>query len=85
MEKSTSENKTPHIKVLSVEPDENGKSELTFEVNDEFIDMVKKEKNVSNVSTEDLNQYVHELVMKCANNKDGYSYTTNRTVKEDDE
>tara|TARA_Y100001933_G_C18865411_1_gene507696 strand:+ start:495 stop:752 length:258 start_codon:yes stop_codon:yes gene_type:complete len=85
MEKSTSENKTPHIKVLSVEPDEEGKSELTFEVNDEFIDMIKKEKNVSTISVEDLNHYVHELVMKCANNTDGYSYETIKTSEETDD
>lgn len=79
MEQSTSENKTPHIKVLSVEPDENGTSELTFEVNDEFINMVKKEKNLKELSPNVLNQYVHELVMKCANKEDDYSYeiTTN--------
>ena len=74
MEQSTSENKTPHIKVLSVEPDADGLSELTFEVNDEFIDMVKKEKNLTEISTSELNQYVHELVMKCANKQDGYDY-----------
>ncbi len=76
MEQSTPENKTPHIKVLSVEQDDDGKSELTFEVNDEFIDMVKKEKNVTEISESELNQYVHDLVMKCAKKEDGFDYET---------
>jgi hypothetical protein len=85
MEQSTSETKTPHIKVLSVEPDKNGQSELTFEVNDEFIDMIKKEKNQSTISSSELNQYVHELVMKCANKKDGYDYEVVKNLNEDAE
>lgn len=85
MEKLTSETKTPHIKVLSVEPDENGQSELTFEVNDEFIDMIKKEKNQSTISASELNQYVHELVMKCANKQDGYDYEVVKNLEEDAE
>jgi len=76
MEQSTSENKTPHIKVLSVEQDDDGKSELTFEVNDEFIDMVKKEKKVTEISESELNQYVYDLVMKCAKKEDGFDYET---------
>ena len=47
---------------------------MLFEVNDAFLDMIKTEKNIDNVSQELLSSYVQELVTKCAKKEDDYSY-----------
>jgi len=82
MEQSHLDDKTPHIKVLSVGEQEDGQPEITFEVNDEFINMIKKEKNITEISTKELNEYVHALVVNCANKEDGYDYETITTLPE---
>ena len=83
MEQSPSEHKSPHIKVLNVSDPDDGKSELTFEVNDAFIDMIKIENNLTEISTQELNDYVHVLVMKCANKEEGYSYETINSIPQE--
>tara|TARA_A200000113_G_scaffold189750_1_gene177860 strand:- start:230 stop:484 length:255 start_codon:yes stop_codon:yes gene_type:complete len=66
---------TPHIEVIDIDKTNEEKgTQLHFEVNDAFLDMVKTEKNVKQVSQEMLSSYVQELVTKCASSKDGYTY-----------
>ena len=59
---------------LDITENEDGTSSLSFEVSDEFIETIKQEKNMEEVSQEFLSEYVNELLVKCAENKDGYSY-----------
>ena len=66
---------TPHIEVINIDKtNEELGTQLHFEVNDAFLDMIKTEKNVKNVSQEMLSSYVHELVSNCATNKNGFNY-----------
>ena len=65
---------TPSIQVLDVTENEDGTASISFEVSDEFLELVKKEKNLEEVSQEVLSEYVNELLTKCAENEDGYSY-----------
>ena len=68
---------TPIIKVLNIAELEDGASDITFEVSDDFIELVKREKNIEDVSQEVLSKYVNELLTKCADGEDGYSYEKN--------
>jgi len=64
----------PHIEVIDITPTEKNVPDMLFEVNDAFLEMVKKEKKIDNVSKELLSAYVQELITKCANEQDDYSY-----------
>ena len=77
---SLPQEKTPHIKVLSVGEQDDGQPEITFEVDDAFIDMIKQEKNLTEISIDELNEYVRELMVKCAKKEDGYDYETITTI-----
>jgi hypothetical protein len=73
MEKSNKE-KLPLINVLDVTENEDGSANVTFDASDDFIELVKKDKNLDEVSQEVLSEYVQELLTKCADGKDGYAY-----------
>ena len=73
MEKSNKE-RLPLINILNVAENEDGSTELTFDTSDAFIEMVKKEKGLDEVSQEALSEYVLELLTKCAAGHDGYGY-----------
>lgn len=68
---------TPIIKVLNIAELKDGTSDITFEVSDDFIELVKRQKNIEDVSQEVLSEYVNELLTKCADGKDGYGYEKN--------
>lgn len=77
MDASHKHSKFPHIQILDLSVDsEKSIPNISFEVNDAFLDMIKKEKNVKNISQEYLSDYVYNLLENCANNKNGYSYET---------
>ena len=67
--------KKPHIEVIDVSNSEDRGTGMHFEVNDAFLDMVKREKNVNIVTQEMLSSYVQELVTSCASNKNGFNYS----------
>jgi hypothetical protein len=72
--------KTPHIEVIDVTKNSDTKETgLHFEVNDAFLDMIKKEKKIEVVSQELLSSYVQDLVTNCAGNKNGFNY--NKIIK----
>jgi hypothetical protein len=73
MEKSNKK-QLPLINILDVTENEDGSSNITFDASDDFIEMVKKEKNLEDVSQEILSEYVQELLTKCADEEDGYAY-----------
>ena len=78
MAKSPQDNKEiPKIKVLNITELEDGSSDISFEVSDDFIEMVKLEKNLEEVSQEVLSEYVNELLTKCVDGEDGYGYEKN--------
>lgn len=80
MEKSNKK-QLPLLNVLDVTENEDGSAEITFDASDDFIEMIKKEKNLDEVSQEFLSEYVNELLTKCAEGEDGYSYE--KTTDED--
>tara|TARA_A100001037_G_scaffold160116_1_gene144281 strand:+ start:12476 stop:12721 length:246 start_codon:yes stop_codon:yes gene_type:complete len=76
MEQSTSESKdVPSISIIDITESPNGEANISFEVSDDFIEMVRKEKNIEDVTQEILSEYVNDLLSKCANKTDGYDYT----------
>mgnify|MGYP003969565709 CR=1 FL=1 len=66
--------KTPHIEVIDITQTEAGVPDMLFEVNDAFLDMIKTERNIDNVSQELLSSYVQELVTNCSKGEDDYNY-----------
>ena len=75
MEEYYKKSKTPHIQIIDINNEGTEKKpNVSFEVNDAFLDMIKKEKNIDLVSQEDLSDYVYELMKNCSNKKNGYDY-----------
>jgi hypothetical protein len=82
MDASHKHSKLPHIQILDLSVDsEKSIPNISFEVNDAFLDMIKEEKNVKNISQEYLSGYVYNLLENCANEKDDYSYKTSSDIE----
>ena len=75
MEEST-DKELPQIVITSIDADENGNTNLSFEVDDDFLDYIKKEKGIDEVSREVLSEFVKQLLENCSNGKNGYGYHT---------
>ena len=73
MEKSNKK-QLPLLNVLDVAENKDGSAEITFDASDDFIEMIKKEQNLEEVSQEALSEYVKELLAKCADGEDGYGF-----------
>lgn len=67
-------NEKPNIHILSIEDDENGNPKFSYEVNDAFIEMIKKEKKLNNIDENIITNYITELLENCSNGKNGYGY-----------
>lgn len=77
--------KKPHIEVIDVKKNsDTNETGLHFEVNDAFLNMIKEERGIDNISQEQLSSYVNDLITKCANQKDGYNYNKMLEPVEDD-
>ena len=76
MEESQQDNnkEVPTISVVDIVENEDGSSSLSFEVSDDFIEMIKKEQDLEEISQEALSEYVENLLTKCAAGEDGYEY-----------
>ena len=75
MDASHKYSKTPHIAIIDVEYNSDDSSpNISFEVNDAFLDMIRQEKKIEKISKELLSQYVYDLLENCANEKNDYSY-----------
>jgi hypothetical protein len=73
----------PQIIITSVDVDESGQAQLSFEVDDELLEYIKKEKNIKDVDQKTLSEFVNNLLTKCASNEDGYEYTKLNSDKTD--
>jgi hypothetical protein len=82
MDEST-DKELPQIRITSIDADENGKPNLSFEVDDDFLEYIKKEKGIEEVSQQVLSEFVKNLLEKCSNEEDGYSYTKLNTDKDE--
>ena len=80
MEKSNKK-QLPLLNVLDVTENKDGSAEIIFDASDDFIEMIRKEKDLEEVSQEVLSEYVQDLLTKCAEGKDGYGYE--KTTDED--
>ena len=77
MDASYKHSKTPHIQIIDVSYEaDTSTPNLSFEVNDAFLDMVKNDKDLDKINQDILSEYVYTLLEKCANEKDEFSYTT---------
>jgi hypothetical protein len=74
MDEST-DNELPQIRITSIDADENGKPILSFEVDDDFLEYVKKENGIEEVNQHVLSEFVKNMLEKCSNEEDGYGYT----------
>lgn len=75
MAESPRDNKeVPTISVVDIVENEDGSSSISFEVSDDFLEMIKKEQDLEEVSQEALSEYVEKLLTKCAAGEDGYEY-----------
>jgi hypothetical protein len=77
MDASYKHSKTPHIQIVDVSYEtDTSTPNVSFEVNDAFIDMVKADKELDKINQDILSDYVYDLLEKCANEKDEFSYVT---------
>jgi len=66
---------TPHIEVIDISKnEETNETALHFEVNEAFLELVKKDTKTDEITQEQLSEYVTKLVSNCADFKNGYSY-----------
>ena len=70
MEKSPN---LPKIKILGLQENENKEVDIDFEVCNDFLDYMKFETGKTEISQEELGDYVKSIIMKSINNEDGYS------------
>jgi hypothetical protein len=66
--------KVPHIQILDIANTEENKPNVSFEVNDAFLSMIKEEKNVETISQDELSEYVYALMKNCSNKTNGFDY-----------
>ena len=66
--------KKPNIHILSIEDDENGNPKFSYEVNDAFIEMVKKDTHSKELKEEQITLYISELLNNCASKENGHDY-----------
>ena len=70
----STDNGLPQIRIIGIDKDENGDENISFEVDDDFLDYIKKEKNIKEVDQKTLSEFVKDLLTKCSNGEDGYDY-----------
>jgi hypothetical protein len=75
----------PQLRITSIDTDTSGKPNLSFEVDDDFLEYVKKEKGIEEVSQQVLSEFVKSMLEKCSNKEDGYGYIKLNTDKDKDE
>lgn len=75
-----SQDNLPKITILGMEKDSDGKTNVEFEVCDEFIDYAKFELQKEELTSEELGAYVSEIIHKSLNKEDGYDIM--KTFKE---
>ena len=71
----------PNIHILSIEDDQSGNPKFSYEVNDAFIVMIKREKKIDEVNEKVISEYITELLDNCATNKNGYGYEKVNSTK----
>ena len=78
MEEST-EIPLPTIKIVGMKTKSDGNFDVDFEVSDDFLELIKLDKNKEEISKEELGLYVKNLISRAVNNEDGYSVKQNFT------
>lgn len=64
----------PKIKILGMKESLSGELDVDFEVTDDFIDMIKLDKNKEVISKEELGEYVKDILSKASLEQDGWSF-----------
>jgi FMN-dependent NADH-azoreductase len=62
----------PIIQVKTLKENKDGSASVTFEANDQFVDLYKKEKKIKRVTEKGLGKFILELLEKAVQKKDGY-------------
>ena len=64
----------PKIKILGMKESLSRELDVDFEVTDDFIDMIKLDKNKEVISKEELGEYVKDILSKASLEQDGWSF-----------
>tara|TARA_B100001093_G_scaffold413279_1_gene403127 strand:+ start:301 stop:564 length:264 start_codon:yes stop_codon:yes gene_type:complete len=72
MEEST-EFPLPKIKIIGMKKKSDGNLDVDFEVSDDFLELVKLDKNKEEISKEELGDYVRDILSKASSEQDGWS------------
>ena len=72
--KKTKKSKTPVpvIEVISIVDNPDGSSNLTYELNDEFVKTIGIAINKENPTEDDINDWLLDVLRKAADGEDGY-------------
>ena len=72
MEKST-DLPLPIIKIIGMKTKSDGELDIDFEVCDEFLEMMRLDKNKEDITREELGDYVKDMISKASSGQDGWS------------
>jgi len=73
MEEST-EIPLPTIKIVGMKTKSDGNFDVDFEVSDDFLELIKLDKNKEEISKEELGLYVKNILSKASLEQDGWSF-----------
>ena len=64
----------PTIKIIGMKTKSDGNFDVDFEVSDDFLELIKLDKNKEEVSKEELGLYVKDILSKASLEQDGWSF-----------
>ena len=69
----------PKIKIIGMKKKSDGNLDVDFEVSDDFLELIRLDKNKEEISKEELGDYVKDILSKASLEQDGWSFQKNFT------
>ena len=72
------DNKLPSVEVIDITENNDGTCSIEFETSDLFDVMYKNATGKEVITKEELGEYLKDIITKAFENKDGYSFKSNK-------
>ena len=72
------DNKLPSVEVIDITENNDGTCSIEFETSDLFDEMYKNATGKEVITKEELGEYLKDIITKAFENKDGYSFKSNK-------
>ena len=72
------DNKLPSVEVIDITGNNDGTCSIEFETSDLFDVMYKNATGKEVITKEELGEYLKDIITKAFENKDGYSFKSNK-------